>query len=108
VGATTEGNQTKGGYNMLKVVTFVLGGSVVITLVSMAISPILHILGKGEMDGLFTGVLMVGMLALMLVGIFAVLNGVWDMTGMGSPLGSEYYDNFFQPGGLDKFFGRVK
>jgi len=91
---------------MLKVVTFVLGGSVIISLVSMAISPILHILGKGELDGMFTGVAMVGMLALFLVGVYAVLHGIWDMCGMGSPMGT--FQEFYQPGGLDKFFGRVK
>ncbi len=90
---------------MLKMVTFVLGGSVVISLASMAISPILHILGKGEMDGLFTGVLMIGMLALMLVGIYAVLHGVWGMCGMDTP---GYFDKLYQPGGFDKLFGTVK
>jgi len=93
---------------MLKVVTFVLGGAVIISLVSIVVSPILHILGKGDEDKLFTGVLMVGMLALTLVGIYAVLNGVWDMCGMSNPTGSGYYDNFYQPGALDRFFGKVK
>jgi len=93
---------------MLKVVTFVLGGAVVISLVNIVVSPILHILGKGETDSLFTGVLQVSMLALTLVGIYAVLNGLWGMFGVGSPIGSDYYDNFYEPGTLDKFFGKMK
>jgi hypothetical protein len=90
---------------MLTTISFVLGGAVVISLINIVVSPILHILGKGETDSLFTGVLQIGMLALTLVGIYAVLHGVWAMCDMGTP---GYFDQLYQPGGMDKLFGVVK
>jgi hypothetical protein len=90
---------------MLGTVAFVLGGAVTIALVNIVVSPILHMVGKGEEDKYLSGVSQIAMLALTMVGIYAVLNGVWDMCGMSTP---GYFDKLYQPGGLDSLFGRVK
>lgn len=71
------------------------GSAVGICLASIVMSPILKAYGKGNLDTYMGAIAEIGMLGLMVGGIWMVLNMLMVMFGINIPIGWEAVDKLF-------------